>query len=271
MNFYKFHLGDYYKKTSHLSMLEDGAYRRLMDAIYLREGPLPAVMEQIYRLARAFTDAEKLAVDTVLAEFFVLTDAGYTNARCDEELESVRNKSEMASQSAQRRWKDANAKRTHKPTQSERISDGNASHKPLAISQDSSSGRGWDPPPDQPSSQPVTARHRIIAADLLDRAKADLSNWDRKFLTDLIGKATLSAKMQDILDGLAAKAGLTADAVMATWRKRLATARSTRQWDHKWGPQPGQPGCLAPDELLLDGDGNGWTRWEGQPATGTNG
>lgn len=63
MNFFKFHLGDYYKKASHLSMLEDGAYRRLIDAIYLREGPLPADKVQLYRLVKAFSKEEKRAVE----------------------------------------------------------------------------------------------------------------------------------------------------------------------------------------------------------------
>ena len=31
MNFYKHHLGDYYKDTVHLSWMEDCAYRRLLD------------------------------------------------------------------------------------------------------------------------------------------------------------------------------------------------------------------------------------------------
>lgn len=244
MNFYKFHLGDYYKKTNHLSMLEDGAYRRLMDAIYLREGPLPAEKEQIYRLVRAFTKAEKIAVDTVLREFFESSDAGYTNARCDEELGRIRTKSAKASQSASTRWSTANASsdamRTH--------SDGNASHKPLANS--SSSAR-----------EPVTGKHRAIALTLLDRGKASISGWERKFLEDLCGKPSISAKMQATLDTIASKVGVNSDAIMAEWRNRLDVARRLRQWDAKWGAMPNSIGCVVPDEILQPGDGNGWTEW----------
>lgn len=108
---------------------------------------------------------------------------------------------------------------------------------------------------------PVSGRHRALAADLLDRGKADLSGWERKFLTDLIGKTTMTDGMQASLDAIAAKVGLNLDSVMATWRKRLETARKLGQWDVKWGPMPRQLGCLAPDELLQPGDGDSWTEW----------
>lgn len=107
----------------------------------------------------------------------------------------------------------------------------------------------------------VLAKHRVIAADLIDRGKATLSQWERKFLEDLIGKPDISPKMQATLDAIAAKVGLNLDALMATWRHRLDTARKLAQWDVKWGPMPGQLGCFAPDELLLPGDGEGWAEW----------
>ncbi len=47
MNYYPFHIGDYAKKTRHLSWDEDMAYRRLIDAYYLHEGPLPADKRKI--------------------------------------------------------------------------------------------------------------------------------------------------------------------------------------------------------------------------------
>lgn len=108
---------------------------------------------------------------------------------------------------------------------------------------------------------PLTGRHRVVAVDLLDRGKASLSPWERKFLEDLIGKPELTPKMQATLDSVAAKIGFNLDTIMATWRKRLETARKLRQWDVKWGPMPGHLGCLAPDEILQLGDGEGWTEW----------
>lgn len=246
MNFFKFHLGDYYKKASHLSMLEDGAYRRLIDAVYLREGPLPADKDQIFRLVKAFTKQEKAAVLSVLGEFFILTDAGYTNARCEQELARIRDKSEKASHSASTRWGNANAPpdamRTH--------SDGNASHKPLAKSSSTA-----------PERSPVTSLHRAQALDLLDRGKASLSAWERNFLEDVCRKSSLTAKAHDSLTEISRKIGFNADQLMATWRQRLDVARKLRQWDVKWGPMPGKLGCIVPDDLLERADGKGWSDW----------
>lgn len=87
MNHYPHHIGDYLKGTAHLTMLEDGAYRRLIDLYYLREGPLPADKRQVYRLARATSTAEKKAIDTVLEEFFVVAPDGFFHNRCNEEIE----------------------------------------------------------------------------------------------------------------------------------------------------------------------------------------
>lgn len=86
MNFYPHHIGDYAKDTSHLTMLEDGAYRRLIDLYYSKERPIPD-MPTAYRLARAHTKVERDAVKTVLQEFFVETEIGFTHTRCEKEIE----------------------------------------------------------------------------------------------------------------------------------------------------------------------------------------
>lgn len=87
MNYYEHHIGDYIKATAHLSMLEDAAYRRLIDAYYTRELPLPVEKKACHRLARAFSKQEKEAVDTVLEEFFSLDHDGWHQKRCDSEIE----------------------------------------------------------------------------------------------------------------------------------------------------------------------------------------
>lgn len=112
-----------------------------------------------------------------------------------------------------------------------------------------------------PAGEPLTNLHRMMAADLLDRGKANLSTWERKFLEDLCSKAILTGKMKATLESIASKIGLTADTVLATWRKRLEAARRLQQWDVKWGPPPRQIGCIVPDELLEPGDGQGWSEW----------
>ncbi len=104
MNYYEHHLGDYMRDTAHLSMLEDAAYRRLLDAYYVREKPLPADLRECYKLARAQSKQEREAVAYVLREFFTLGDDGHHQSRADDEIARFRAKSEKARASINARW-----------------------------------------------------------------------------------------------------------------------------------------------------------------------
>lgn len=112
MNYYAFHLGDYSSATAHLTWEEDLAYRRLMDAYYREESPLPLERRTVHRLVRAFTDQQREAVDSVLDEFFDETPDGWRHYRCDAEIDAVSGKREKASKSAKARWEKANAMRS---------------------------------------------------------------------------------------------------------------------------------------------------------------
>ena len=119
MNHYPKHVGDYIKKTVGLSMVEDGAYTRLLDQAYITEAPLPLDRAEVYRMARAMTKPERDAVDRVLAKFFDKGSDGYRQNRVDEELAAIYGRSDSARQSAEKRWSrrnavaDADAMRTH--------------------------------------------------------------------------------------------------------------------------------------------------------------
>jgi len=86
MNFYKHHLGDYAKDTAHLSLMEHGAYRRMLDVYYSAEKALPIEVAKILRLIGARSKEEKECVTVILDEFFELEEDGWHNKRCDEEL-----------------------------------------------------------------------------------------------------------------------------------------------------------------------------------------
>ncbi len=100
MNYYEHHLGDYAKDTGHLSMLEHGAYRLLLDRYYSTEEGIPAA--QAYRLARARSDEERQAVDAVLEEFFTLIDGTWVNRRAEEEITSARGRISAAQQNGKK-------------------------------------------------------------------------------------------------------------------------------------------------------------------------
>lgn len=86
MNFYKRFIGDIQKKTGHLSMAEFGAYDRLLDHYYALEKPLPLLASDCYRICRAMVKSERDAVDRVLREFFMRTNAGYVHERAEEAM-----------------------------------------------------------------------------------------------------------------------------------------------------------------------------------------
>lgn len=85
MNRYNFFPGDYLRATVDLSMMQDGAYRRLIDWCFANEKPIPTD-ESRFRVARAFTDEEREATQWVLDRFFEKTEQGYVNARIEEEI-----------------------------------------------------------------------------------------------------------------------------------------------------------------------------------------
>lgn len=125
MHYYQFHIGDYASHTRHLSLIEDIAYRRLLDFYYLHEQPIKQrdIARQI-----GMRDQEQ-DVLTVLNEFFVSTDDGFVSPRADKEIQHYHSKVEQASKagkaSAERR---SNNRSTDvQPTNN---------HKPITINQE---------------------------------------------------------------------------------------------------------------------------------------
>ena len=122
MHYYQFNIADYRKDTGHLTLLEHGIYRNLLDSYYLNEKPLCVNDADLMRTHCVRTEEEKNAFKNVLADFFKKTKKGYTHKNCDSQISKYNEKSEKARLSAKARW-DAKAMRTH--------SEGNANHKPI--------------------------------------------------------------------------------------------------------------------------------------------
>jgi len=83
--YYRFFPGDYARDTRHLSMMQHGAYRQLIDE-YMVHGPLPNELQRLYRICSAFSAEERCAVEYVLGEFFVLEQTLWRHPRCDREV-----------------------------------------------------------------------------------------------------------------------------------------------------------------------------------------
>ena len=112
MHFYQFHIGDYKSHTHHLNLLEDLAFRRLLDYYYLHE--IPIKQRDIARQI-GMRDNEQ-EVLSVLNEFFVSTDVGFINPRADAEIVKYRKFSDDGKKGAAKRWhKDSNGEANSPP------------------------------------------------------------------------------------------------------------------------------------------------------------
>ena len=127
MHYYQFHIGDYKSHTHHLSLLEDLAYRRLLDFYFLHEQPI-----KHRDIARQIGMREhEEDVMTVLNEFFISTEDGFVSPRADKEIKQYKEFSEAGKRGAAKRWST--------PPNGEAISPPNATpiatinHKPLTI------------------------------------------------------------------------------------------------------------------------------------------
>jgi len=121
MHYFQFNIGDYASHTRHLTVIEDLAYRRLLDLYYLQERPLNSGLTSVARQIN-MRDYEA-EVKAVLEEFFELTDDGWANVRAEKEIAHYRAKVEQASRagkaSAERRSNgrstDVQPTNNHKP------------------------------------------------------------------------------------------------------------------------------------------------------------
>ena len=139
MNYYARHIGDYAKDAGHLTMIEDGAYQRLLDAYYSAEEALPDI--GIERLCRARTPKESKVLRSVLTEFFELREGKWHKKRCDEEIAEYRVKAEIARNNGKKggRPKITHPVSTENPPETQRVNSGNpeiTQRQPIPSSQE---------------------------------------------------------------------------------------------------------------------------------------
>jgi len=129
MHYYQHNIGDYRKDTSHLTLLEHGIYRQLLDSYYLDEMPLSNDIAKLMRSHSVRNADEQQALQNVLTDFFELTENGYIHKRCEDGIDKFHGKSASARASAMARWTNKHIANNANaiPTQCE----GNANHKPI--------------------------------------------------------------------------------------------------------------------------------------------
>lgn len=219
MNHYPRHVGDYIRDTVGLTMLEDGAFTRLLDQYYAREAPLPADKSVLYRMARAVSRQERAAVDAVLSLFFALGPDGWRQKRADLELQAQAERSETARQSAKRKWEKERAKahanavpthmRTHSEGICEGICEGNAesmlasSHKPKPMEPSVDDRTSEVRPPATHTTAPPALPGTLTAttwrnwrSHLANRGKSLTPQAEQLQLAQLAGHADAEAVVQ---------------------------------------------------------------------------
>jgi uncharacterized protein YdaU (DUF1376 family) len=132
MHYYQFNIGDYAKSTLHLSLLEDLAYRRLLDRYYDTEKPLEADITKLCRFIRM--GSYETETQQVLDEFFSLTQKGWIQKRVAKELGQYSAKADSAR---------ANGKKGGRPKKTQSVNLANpdltqpkAKQEPLTIKQE---------------------------------------------------------------------------------------------------------------------------------------
>jgi len=230
MHYYQFHIGDYKSHTHHLTVIEDIAYRRLLDHYYLHESPIKQrdIARQI-----GMRDHEQ-EVLSVLNEFFVSTDKGFVSARADGEISKYREMVDAGKRGAAKRWQS--------PPNSPPITPPNAT--PIATM----------------NQEPITNNHKPKNTVSPPEGVTDAVWQDWKSLR----KVKRAAVTQTAIDGIeceAKKAGVSLQVALETccargwtgfkadWLKDKAEAKSFAEkdydfkrarWEAMTGRTPGQ-------------------------------
>ena len=95
MHYYQFNIGDYSSHTSRLSLMEDLAYRRLLDLYYLTEQPFNECLTSVAREIGMPEHREE--IEYILNKFFALDDGLWVQNRADKEIKVYQSKRKQQS------------------------------------------------------------------------------------------------------------------------------------------------------------------------------
>lgn len=100
MHYYPHYIDDFNAATRHLTRLERSIYRDLIDTYYDTEKPLRNDLRALGRKIIANSDEELAALETILNEYFILTDEGWRHERCETVIAEYAKKVESAKSAA---------------------------------------------------------------------------------------------------------------------------------------------------------------------------
>lgn len=217
MHYYQHHIGDFIKDTSNLDDHQMVTYMRMMWAYYGDEKPFADDCEGIAFAVRS----DEKTVSLILRHYFVLEEAEWHHRRCDREISEYKAKAEKARNSANARWKNANALRPDS-NRNAKATKNDANQEPITKNQE---------PQDQKTTAAVR-RNWISELIGLGVSENHAADW-------MEVRKGRKAKMTDtVLDGIkreADKAGVTFGEAI-----RICAERSWQGFNASWLDKPGQ-------------------------------
>lgn len=180
MHYYKFNIADYRKDTGHLTTLEHGIYRQLIDWHYLDEKPIPEETQVVCRRLRLVSESELLGLQNVLNDFFELTPKGYVQRRIVVEIADYHEQADKNK---------ANGKLGGRPKKTQVVSSGlpdesqnNPNHKPLTINHK----------PKNTVMTPPNGVSDIVWQDFVKHRKAKRAQITERVISDIATQAKLA-------------------------------------------------------------------------------
>lgn len=151
MHYYKFNIKDWTRDTAHLSVEEEGVYRRLLDHYYETESPIPNETQSLIRRLRLV--GHEKAFEIVLSEFFVLQSDGYHQSNCDKQIAAYHAKAETNRANGKRGGRPAEPKEN--PDGFQNKATGNLNHKPLTNNQEPEDKSSCDQQAESPKAKRI--------------------------------------------------------------------------------------------------------------------
>jgi uncharacterized protein YdaU (DUF1376 family) len=142
MHYYKFNIGDWHLHTSHLTLVEEAVYFRLVNHYYNTEKPFKADETQTL-IRRLRLGDESDIVPAILDEFFVFDGESYVHARCEKEIKTFKKKAKVNKANGAKGGRPPAPKGLEpNPNKTQTVSENNpnitlnTNHKPLTTNQE---------------------------------------------------------------------------------------------------------------------------------------
>jgi uncharacterized protein YdaU (DUF1376 family) len=206
MHYYQFHIGDYKSHTHHLSLIEDLAYRRLLDHYYLHEVPIKQrdIARQI-----GMRDYEQ-EVLTVLDEFFTSAEDGFIHPRADAEIAKFKEFAEAGKRGAAKRWAKGGDGEAISPPTATPIATIN--HKPITNNQEEEYICPPDGEPEAKDGLPV-CQHKAV----MDLYHQHLPTLRRVEVWNETRKGYLKQRWREVAADIGQSRPATQEAVLEWW------------------------------------------------------